>query len=193
MGCRKRGRSSPITTDTDDRALSATAGESAAPREPLTVRVESLAETEGLARCLAPHAAPGNVIGLCGALGSGKTAFARAFIRARLGRPAEEVPSPTFTLVQLYEHAAGAIWHFDLYRLDGPEDAYELGIEDAFSHAISLIEWPEKLGELLPGDRLEVWLAPGEDEEARIVTITPHGSRSGTLARALARDLEADG
>ena len=157
------------------------------------MRVDALAETEGLAQRLAPHAAPGDVIGLCGALGSGKTAFARAFIRARLGRPAEEVPSPTFTLVQLYEHAAGAIWHFDLYRLSAPEDAYELGIEDAFSHAISLIEWPEKLGALMPTDWLEVRLAPGEDEEARIVTITPHGPRSGTLAGALARELEASG
>ena len=157
------------------------------------MRVDALAETERLARHLAPHAAPGDVIGLCGALGSGKTAFARAFIRARLGRPAEEVPSPTFTLVQLYEHGAGAIWHFDLYRLDGPEDAYELGIEDAFSNAISLIEWPDKLGAMLPADRLEVRLAPGEDEEARLVTITPHGARARTLAGALGREREADG
>ena len=157
------------------------------------MRVETLAETEGLAQCLAPHVAPGDVIGLCGALGSGKTAFARAFIRARLGRPAEEVPSPTFTLVQLYEHAAGAIWHFDLYRLDGPEDAYELGIEDAFAGAISLIEWPEKLDDLMPGDWLEVHLAPGEDDEARLIAITPHGPRAQILAGALARHLGADG
>ena len=157
------------------------------------MRVDALAETERLAQRLAPHAAPGDVIGLCGPLGSGKTAFARAFIRARLCRPAEEVPSPTFTLVQLYEHAAGAIWHFDLYRLDGPEDAYELGIEDAFAGAISLIEWPEKLGDLMPADWLQVQLVPGEDEEARIVTITPHGPRAQTLAGTLARDLEADG
>ncbi len=156
------------------------------------MRVDALAETEQLARHLAPHTAPGDVIGLCGPLGSGKTAFARAFIRARLGRPAEEVPSPTFTLVQLYEHAAGAIWHFDLYRLDGPEDAYELGIEDAFAGAISLIEWPEKLGDLMPADWLQVQLVPGEDEEARLITITPHGPRSGTLAAALARELERE-
>ncbi len=157
------------------------------------MRVETLAETEGLAQRLAPHAVSGDVIGLRGALGSGKTAFARAFIRARLGRPAEEVPSPTFTLVQLYEHVAGAIWHFDLYRLDGPEDAYELGIEDAFSNAISLIEWPEKLGAMMPADWLEVHLAPGENDEARLITITPHGPRAQTLAGVLARDLEAEG
>ena len=157
------------------------------------MRVDALAETERLARHLAPHAAPGDVIGLCGTLGSGKTAFARAFIRARLGRPAEEVPSPTFTLVQLYEHAAGAIWHFDLYRLSAPEETYELGIEDAFVGAISLIEWPEKLGALMPGDWLEVRFAPGEDEGARLITITPHGPRARTIAGTLARDLDSDG
>ena len=136
------------------------------------------------------------MIGLSGALGSGKTAFARAFIRARLGRPAEDVPSPTFTLVQLYEHAAGAIWHFDLYRLGAPEDAYELGVEDAFSGAISLIEWPEKLDALMPRDWLGVQLAQAEGKEARTVTISPHGPRAETLAgawaRALARDPERD-
>ena len=154
------------------------------------MRAEILAETERLAAHLAPHATPGDVIGLCGALGSGKTALARAFIRARLGRPAEEVPSPTFTLVQLYEHAAGAIWHFDLYRLGEAEDAYELGIEDAFSDAISLIEWPEKLGTIMPDDWLQVDLAPGEGEEGRTITITPHGSRARVLAGALARALD---
>ena len=154
------------------------------------MRARTLAETERLAARLAPHTAPGDVIGLCGALGSGKTAFARAFIRARLGRDAEEVPSPTFTLVQLYEHAAGAIWHFDLYRLDEAEDAYELGIEDAFAGAISLIEWPEKLGAIVPGDWLRVHFVPGEGEEERLVTIAPHGPRARALAEALAQDPE---
>ena len=152
------------------------------------MRAGTLADTERLAAQLAPHAASGDVIGLCGALGSGKTAFARAFIRVRLGRAQEEVPSPTFTLVQLYEHAAGAIWHFDLYRLNDAEDAYELGIEDAFSAAISLIEWPERLDAIMPGDWLEVHLAPGEGEDVRLITITPHGPRARTLARALERD-----
>ena len=153
------------------------------------MRADAQVATERLAQRLAPHAAPGDVIGLGGALGSGKTTFARAFIRARLGRPAEEVPSPTFTLVQLYEHAAGTIWHFDLYRLDAPEDAYELGIEDGFAGAISLIEWPERLGSLIPGDWLEVHLAQGGSAAARLVTIAPHGPRAAALARALAGSL----
>ena len=152
------------------------------------MRARTLAETERLAQRLAPHATPGDVIGLSGALGSGKTAFARAFIRARLGRETEEVPSPTFTLVQLYEHAAGAIWHFDLYRLGEAADAYELGIEDAFSGAVSLIEWPERLGTIMPNDWLDVHLAPGDGEDARLITIAPHGPRARVLAGALERD-----
>lgn len=152
---------------------------------PLSLRAEALEDTEGLAARLAPHVAPSDVIGLSGPLGSGKTAFARAFIRAHLGRPAEEVPSPTFTLVQLYEHEQGAIWHFDLYRLDAAEDAWELGIEDAFAHAIALIEWPDKLGALMPADWLEINLAQGADASVRLVTITPRGPRAEALARCL--------
>ena len=154
------------------------------------LHAETPAATERLAAHLAPHVAPGDVIGLAGPLGSGKTTFARAFIRARLRRPAEEVPSPTFTLVQLYEHEAGAIWHFDLYRLDAAEDAWELGIEDAFSTAIALIEWPGKLGALMPADRLEVLFAHGGGADERLVTIRPHGPRAAALADAFVGGLE---
>ena len=150
------------------------------------MRADSLAETERLAHHLAPHALPGDVIGLGGPLGSGKTAFARAFIHARLGHPAEEVPSPTFTLVQLYEHAAGAIWHFDLYRLSAAEEAFELGIEDAFATAVSLIEWPEKLGAIMPADWLQVHLETVAGDGSRLLTVTPHGPRSRALAGVLA-------
>ncbi|MBY0430031.1 MAG: tRNA (adenosine(37)-N6)-threonylcarbamoyltransferase complex ATPase subunit type 1 TsaE, partial [Rhodospirillales bacterium] len=69
---------------------------------------------------------------------------------------AEDVPSPTFTLVQLYETEAGIIWHFDLYRLRHPQDALELGIEEAFSEGICLVEWPDRLGIHLPRDRVDV-------------------------------------
>jgi tRNA threonylcarbamoyladenosine biosynthesis protein TsaE len=121
------------------------------------------AATASLAGRLAPLAATGDVLALRGALGSGKTSFARAFISARAGR-AIEVPSPTFTLVQTYDFPSGAIWHFDLYRLERGDDAIELGIDEAFATGISLIEWPERLGALLPAQRLDLHLgfaAPG--------------------------------
>ena len=133
--------------------------------------------TAALAAELAACARQGDVIGLSGPLGSGKTSFARAFIRARLGanpRDHQEVPSPTFTLVETYQADSGpAIWHFDLYRLELPEDAYELGIEDAFAEGIALIEWPERLGSLMPREHLAIALAAGMEETARTATLSP--------------------
>jgi tRNA threonylcarbamoyladenosine biosynthesis protein TsaE len=124
------------------------------------------AATAGLAATLAGLVGKGDVIALAGDLGAGKTALARAFIRTLAGTD-EEVPSPTFTLVQTYDFALGTIWHFDLYRLDRPDDALELGIEDAFAEGISLIEWPDRLGPFLPADHLTVTLVPGPTREAR--------------------------
>jgi tRNA threonylcarbamoyladenosine biosynthesis protein TsaE len=115
------------------------------------------AATAALAARLAPLARAGDVVALRGTLGSGKTSFARAFIAARAGH-AVEVPSPTYTLVQTYELPDGAIWHFDLYRLARPDDAIELDIDEAFATGISLIEWPERLGDLLPAQRLDLTL-----------------------------------
>ncbi|MCP4922845.1 MAG: tRNA (adenosine(37)-N6)-threonylcarbamoyltransferase complex ATPase subunit type 1 TsaE, partial [bacterium] len=91
----------------------------------------------------------GDIIALKGNLGAGKTAFARAIIQSLCG-PDTIVPSPTFTLVQTYQTPKTEIWHFDLYRLEDPLQAEELGIEEAFAQGISLIEWPERLGDLLP-------------------------------------------
>jgi tRNA threonylcarbamoyladenosine biosynthesis protein TsaE len=128
--------------------------------------------TAALATALAACARQGDVIGLSGPLGSGKTTFARYFIGARMG--AGEVPSPTFTLVETYQPVSGpAIWHFDLYRIEKPDDAYELGIEDAFAEGIALIEWPEHLGGLMPREHLQVALAAGDSEKARIATLAP--------------------
>src|SRR6516165_10920317 len=129
------------------------------------------AATAALAARISALAEVGDVIALKGDLGSGKTSFARSFIRAR--GPAEEVPSPTFTLVQIYELGSVAIWHFDLYRLKSPEEAWELGIEDAFSEAISLIEWPERLGPLLPPRRLQIALDFGNRPGARRAQLDP--------------------
>ena len=121
--------------------------------------------TAALAARVAALAVEKDIIALKGDLGSGKTSFARAFIRARGGN--EEVPSPTFTLVQVYELCPTPIWHFDLYRLRRPEEAWELGIEVAFDEAISLIEWPDRLDPLLPERRLEISLAFGDRPDAR--------------------------
>jgi len=128
--------------------------------------------TAALAARISALAQPADIISLKGDLGTGKTTFARAFIRAR-GNPEEEVPSPTFTLLQVYECDPAPIWHFDLYRLRSPEETWELGIEDAFSAGISLIEWPERLGPLLPERRLEIALAFGDRPDARQASLDP--------------------
>ena len=124
------------------------------------------AATATFAARIAALARAGDVIALKGELGAGKTSFARAFIRARGGRD-EDVPSPTFTLAQAYDFPDATVWHFDCFRLREPEEAWELGIEDAFRDGISLIEWPERLGSLLPARRLEITLLPGAAPEAR--------------------------
>ena len=127
--------------------------------------------TAALAARIAAVAVPADIIALKGDLGSGKTVFARAFIGACGNH--DEVPSPTFTLVQVYDAGPAAIWHFDLYRIRAPEDAWELGIEDAFITGISLIEWPERLGPLLPDRRLELGFAFGDEPGARHIAIDP--------------------
>jgi tRNA threonylcarbamoyladenosine biosynthesis protein TsaE len=127
--------------------------------------------TGALAARVAAVAKPGDVIALRGDLGAGKTSFVRAFIRAR-GAADATVPSPTFTLVQVYELPEATIWHFDFYRLRRPEEAWELGIEEAFAEGISLIEWPERAGALLPPETLEIALLPGSAPDARRAEIS---------------------
>jgi len=118
----------------------------------------------------------GDSLLLEGPIGAGKSHFARAFIRARLGRM-EDVPSPTFTLVQTYESDPD-IWHADLYRLTHPDDVLELGLEDAFATAICLIEWPDRLGAHLPANALRLRL--GAEGEGRRAVLS--GGRPGLLA-----------
>src|SRR5437868_15364097 len=107
------------------------------------------AATAAFATRLARLARRGDVIALKGELGAGKTSFARAFIRARAGRQ-EEVPSPTFTLVQTYEMPELTIWHFDGFRLRDPEEGWVPGLEDALHAGGSLVEWPARFGPVLP-------------------------------------------
>jgi len=149
-------------------------------RSSRALALPDLAATAHLAAALAPKIEKGDVLALAGPLGVGKTSFARAFIAALGGE--EEVPSPTFTLVQLYELGAVTLYHFDLYRLERPEDAYELGIEEAFALGVSLIEWPERLGPLLPAERLELAFAFDPVAPSRTVRLTGFGRGADLLA-----------
>ena len=136
--------------------------------------------TDALGRMLAGLCRRGDTILLEGPIGAGKSALARAFIRARLGAD-EEVPSPTFTLVQVYDDAETEIWHADLYRLTHPDEVWELGLDQAFDTAICLVEWPDRLGRHLPPGALAIRLeTKGEGRQAHI-----SGGRAG-LAEALA-------
>jgi tRNA threonylcarbamoyladenosine biosynthesis protein TsaE len=140
------------------------------------------AETEALGHRLAALARPGDVILLEGPIGAGKSCLARAFIRARLGRD-EEVPSPTFTLVQVYEADGVEIWHADLYRLTHSDEVWELGLDDAFTSAICLVEWPDRLGAHVPQDALRIRLETQGDGRRAVIS----GGRAD-LARALVHD-----
>ncbi|PIW27318.1 MAG: tRNA (adenosine(37)-N6)-threonylcarbamoyltransferase complex ATPase subunit type 1 TsaE [Rhodospirillales bacterium CG15_BIG_FIL_POST_REV_8_21_14_020_66_15] len=132
---------------------------------------------------LAALSRPGDVIALRGGLGMGKTVVARGFIRALAGG-GEDVPSPTFTLVQPYDGADFTVYHFDLYRLNDPEEAFELDIEDAFADGVSLIEWPERLGPHLPARRLDLLLEPADGETLRRATLTGGGDWPERLDQA---------
>ena len=125
-----------------------------------TTKTHSLAETQTLAGCFASMLQAGMVVGLNGPLGAGKSAFARFVITAACPE-IDDIPSPTFTLVQTYESKTHLpIWHMDLYRLDAPEEAFALGIEDGFYEAACLVEWPDKLGGYWPDGAWSVTITP---------------------------------
>jgi tRNA threonylcarbamoyladenosine biosynthesis protein TsaE len=132
------------------------------------IDLPSLAATEALAATVAALAQTGDAILLEGELGAGKSAFARAFLRAASSDPALEVPSPTFTLVQSYDTRIGTVHHFDLWRLDGPRGLAELGWEEA-RDGIVVVEWPDRLGALRPADALTVTLLLTGDDGRRAV------------------------
>jgi tRNA threonylcarbamoyladenosine biosynthesis protein TsaE len=141
-----------------------------------------LAATRAFAEKLAAIARVGDVIALEGPIGAGKTTFARFFIKG-IGYQ-EDVPSPTFNLVQTYEGEGLSVWHFDLYRLSRPEDVYELGIEQAFDEGITLIEWPDQLGDLLPAEALSLTFRQGAGDSARIVDVDRNPHWADRLDRA---------
>ena len=131
-------------------------------------QTSSESETTALAAKIAAEAKAGDIFLLEGPLGAGKSVFARGFIRALCGEETD-VPSPTFTLLQTYEAPKASLWHFDLYRLEHPEDIYEIGWEEAFSN-IMLVEWPERLGRLIPKSvtRITIETLSGESRKITI-------------------------
>jgi len=146
----------------------------------LAIPLPDLAATEALAGRIAALLRPGDAVLLEGPLGAGKSALARALLRTLLADPALEVPSPSYTLVQLYDAPVGPVHHFDLWRLDGPAATAELGWDDA-RDGVVLVEWPDRLGELRPDDALTVTLRLA-DGDARNAVLTGWPGRLELLA-----------
>jgi tRNA threonylcarbamoyladenosine biosynthesis protein TsaE len=141
------------------------------------MRLPDEAATARLGEAVAARLEPGEAVCLTGPLGAGKSTLARALVRA-LTTSDEEVPSPTFTLVQFYEGPRLAVAHFDLYRLTNPEEAYEIGLDEALDSGAAVIEWPERLEGRLPPDRLDIEIALAEDG-GRTARLIPHGAWEG--------------
>lgn len=156
----------------------------------ITRTLRSPDETAHLAQRLGARLGAGDVLLLDGPIGAGKTHFARALIQSRLadaGR-AEDVPSPTFTLVQTYFAGPLEIWHADLYRLSHPDDVLELGLAEAFETALCLVEWPDRLGDLAPPGALHLTFAHGGAEETRVLTLSATDPRWAPLLAEVAHE-----
>lgn len=154
---------------------------------PLTLTVKSLRQTQIFAARLGALLSAGDILALEGPLGAGKTAFARALIQSLVGDD-QEVPSPTFTLVQTYDTPKLTLWHFDLYRLENPEELWELGFEEVGS-GVALIEWPERARALgLFQKALSLTLAQGVGDDERLITLAGHDHWCARL-QALRKDL----
>ncbi|HKJ62631.1 MAG TPA: tRNA (adenosine(37)-N6)-threonylcarbamoyltransferase complex ATPase subunit type 1 TsaE, partial [Hyphomicrobiales bacterium] len=149
------------------------------------INFENLPESglRHFARQLAPRLKTGDFLALYGDLGAGKTTFARYLTRALTGRGDEDVPSPTFSLVQPYETPRFAVHHFDFYRLGDPREADELGVLEALETGIVIAEWPERLGDDIPAERLEIRLEDCGDETARNISLTGHSGWTARLGR----------
>ena len=128
-------------------------------------------ETKTLATEIKEYLQNGDVILLKGEVGAGKSHFARSLIQAAMYK-VEEVPSPTFTLVQTYDTKIGSIWHADLYRLSDQSEIFELGLIDAFGKEIVLVEWPDRLGHLEPQDALKIEIVILENEKREVIFST---------------------
>jgi tRNA threonylcarbamoyladenosine biosynthesis protein TsaE len=146
-------------------------------------RFKTPEETSAFAIALGERLKPSDVILLEGGIGAGKTHFARSLIQSLLEFP-EDVPSPTFTLVQVYDTSISEIWHADLYRLTDPNEAIELGLEEAFDSAICLVEWPDRLSDLIPDNALTLKFQ-AEEHDSRLMTATWQDDRWSARLKGL--------
>lgn len=140
------------------------------------------AALQALARRIAARLTSGDVLLLKGDVGAGKSTFARAAIKSILLED-EDIPSPTFTLVQTYETRNGTLWHCDLYRLTSADEVEELGLSDAFEDAICMIEWPEVLGDIAEKKALSLTFLPSDGGETRSVIAEGDPERWAGLAK----------
>jgi len=134
----------------------------------LKIHLADAEATANLASILAQNVQSGDTVLLLGEVGAGKTHFARSFIKSLLTVD-EDVPSPTFTLVQTYDTVIGEVWHSDLYRLSTEQEIEELGLFDAMIEAVCLIEWPDRLGSYTPTDALHIELTPSSTLDSRVL------------------------
>ena len=142
----------------------------------LKVEITDQKRIEAFAIGLAKICKTGDVLGLNGRLGIGKTTFARALINAiasASGYATELVPSPTYTLMQVYSFGSLEIYHADLYRLENSNEIWELGLEDSFHQGLTIIEWPDRMASLLPSNTLQIFISPGKLSENRVLEL--HG------------------
>ena len=137
----------------------------------LSFELGTEAETNSFGARLATALRQGDVVCLEGPLGAGKSTLARGLIHALSG--ANDIPSPTFTLVETYAVDGCELWHFDLYRLEKQSDVWELGFEDALDSGISLIEWPGKIDGILPTEALRLSIDVQPDARRRLRLIGP--------------------
>ena len=141
-------------------------------------------ETEELASALKENLQNGDIILLKGEIGAGKSLFARSLIQSTMDQ-VEEVPSPTFTIVQTYDTKLGSIWHADLYRLTDQSEIFELGLIDAFVSEIVIVEWPERLGHLEPQDALTVEIIILENDKREVIFSTNSSMWKARLEKTL--------
>lgn len=157
------------------------------PARTLHITLPDADATARIARRTGALLRPGDVLLLSGPVGAGKTHFARSLIQSLLPMP-EDVPSPTFTLVQTYEGTDFEIWHTDLYRLTNADEVIELGLLEAFETAVTLVEWPDRLGDLVPANALSLTFAPKADPDQRGLDVTWSDPRWDDRAGEISND-----